>query len=162
MTTMAIFLIWGHVSRREKGSERATEGQSRGGNNRTDRVGSGEREAPGSPRGAEGRVLQGDHRGSGRRLEGHGQGPDPRTAPDATSRIQVPAHNCQSRATYRAGRFQRAFPDTPTSRLKGPALQAFPTSRGRQERAGESAPVPTNLPSSSGNLRRPGKGFQVL
>lgn len=133
----------GHVSRREKGSERATEGQSGGGNSWTrtsweavsGRVKHGLRESPGSTRGAEGRAccrevteaqggVSGDtDRGlTGTRLCGCHE------IQRLCGGCQNPAQRGGSPFTSRAGRAQRAFPDTPTSRLKGPARRPFPLS----------------------------------
>lgn len=85
----------------------------------------------------------------------------------APSRERVPARRSRSGSASRVGRAQRAFPDTPPGRLKGPARPPGSRPPGARvivspELTGVSAPVPTVLPSSSGNSRRSGKDFQVL
>lgn len=102
-----------HVSLREKRSERAGEGGMGCGSPRK------------HPRSRREGVRQGsDHRGSGRRLEGHGQGPCGchELNSSSGSASPVPGH-------LPSGAGPEAFPDTPTNSLKGPALRAFPTSR---------------------------------
>lgn len=140
-----------HVSLREKRSERTGEGSMSCGSPRK------------HPRSRREGVRQGsDHRGSGRRLEGHRQGPGRSKAPwlprtEFKFRLSVAS---PGPLTDR-GRAQKHFLTRLRAVLKGQLTGPFPL-RGHQERAGRSAPVPTNLPSSSGNTRRSGENFQVL